>query len=56
VVYQDCNTVVTLVTKGGGQTRTKHLHARMNLGKEMVDEGRVKVVYARAKDMEADGF
>jgi hypothetical protein len=28
----------------------------MNLGKEMVDEGRVKLVYARAKDKEADGF
>jgi hypothetical protein len=26
-VYQDCNAVVTLVTKGGGQTRTKHLQA-----------------------------
>jgi len=56
VVYQDCNTVVTLVTKGGGQTRTKHLCARMHLGKEMVDEGRVKVIYKRAEDMDADGF
>jgi hypothetical protein len=56
VVYQDCNAVVTLVTKGGGQTRTKHLRARMHLGKEMVDEGRVKVIYKRAEEMEADGF
>jgi len=24
-IYQDCNAVVSLVTKGGGQTRTKHL-------------------------------
>jgi hypothetical protein len=39
LVYQDYNAVVSLVTKGGGQTRTKHLRARMNLGKEMVDEG-----------------
>jgi len=56
VVYQDCNAVVTLVTKGGGQTRTKHLRARMHLGKEMVDEGRIKVIYAKAKEMQADGF
>jgi hypothetical protein len=25
LVYQDCNAVVSLVTRGGGQTRTKHL-------------------------------
>jgi hypothetical protein len=56
VVYQNCNVVVTLVTKGGGKPRTKHLHARMNLGKEMVDEGRVSVVFKRAEEMEADGF
>jgi hypothetical protein len=28
----------------------------MNLGKEMVDEGRVKVIYVKAEDMKADGF
>jgi len=28
----------------------------MHLRKEMVDEVRVEVIYARAKDMEADGF
>jgi hypothetical protein len=56
VVYQDCNAVVTLVTKGDGQTRTKHLKARMHFGKEMVDEGRIKVIYAKAKEMQADGF
>jgi hypothetical protein len=41
VVYQDCSAVVSLVTQGGGKTRTKHLRARMNLAKEMVDGGRV---------------
>jgi hypothetical protein len=56
VVYQDCNAVVTLVTKGGGKPRTKHLRARMNLSKEMVDEGKIVVVYKRAEEMEADGF
>ncbi len=48
--------MVTLVTKGGRQTRTKHLQARMNLGKEMVDEVRAKMLYTKGKDMQADGF
>jgi hypothetical protein len=30
--------VVTLVTKGGGMLRTKYLWARMDLGKEAVEE------------------
>jgi hypothetical protein len=55
-IYQDCNAVVLLVTKGGGQTRTKNLRARMNLGKEMVDEKRAEVKHIRAEKMEADGF
>ncbi len=33
VIYQYCQAVVSLVTKGGGITRTKHLRARMHLGK-----------------------
>ncbi len=36
VIYQDCQAVVSLVTKGGGVTQTKHLRARMHLGKEMI--------------------
>jgi hypothetical protein len=56
LVYQDCNAVVTLVTKGGGKLRMKHLRARMHLGKEMVDKGRIAVVYKCAEGMEADGF
>jgi len=55
-IYQDCNAVVSLVTKGGGQTRTKHLQARMNLGKEKVDENRAEVKHICAERMEADGF
>jgi hypothetical protein len=55
-IYQVCNAVVSLVTKGGGQTRTKHLRARMNLGKEMVDEKRAEVKHICAEGMEADGF
>jgi hypothetical protein len=56
IVYQDCKSVISLVTIGGGVTRTKHLRAQMNLGKEMVDEGRVKVQYVKSEDMKADGF
>jgi hypothetical protein len=56
VVYQDCNTVVMLVTKGGGIMRTKHLRVHMNLGKEMVDQERVHVVYIKAAEMKVDGF
>jgi hypothetical protein len=56
IVFQDCSAVVSLVTKGGGITRTKHLSACMNLGKEMVDQERVHVVYIKAAEMKADGF
>jgi hypothetical protein len=56
LVYQDCSAVVLLVTKGGGKTRTKHLRARMNLAKEMVDEGRVQVEHVKAPEIKADGF
>jgi hypothetical protein len=56
VVYQYCNAVVSLVTIGGGVTRIKHLRVRMNLGKEMVDEGKIKVTYKSAENMIADGF
>jgi hypothetical protein len=56
IIFQDCSTVVTLVMKGGSIVRTKHLCARMNLGKEMVDHERVHVVYIKAAEMKADGF
>jgi hypothetical protein len=56
IVYQDCNAVVSLVTRGGGVTRTKHLRVRMNLGKEMVDEGKIKVTCMNMEIMIADGF
>ena len=56
IVFQDCSAVVSLVTLGGGVTRTKHLRARMHLGKEMVDEKRLKVIYKKGDEMLADGF
>jgi len=54
VVDKDYNVVVSLVIKGGGKTRTKHLRVWMNLGKEMVDEWRIKVFYIKVSDMGTD--
>jgi len=56
IVFQDCSAVVTLVMKGRVITRTKHLRARMNLGKEMEDQERVHVVYIKAAEMKVGGF
>ena len=55
VVYQDSMSVISLVTEGGGITRTKHLRARMHLRKECVDNKRVVVKYMNMKKMPADG-
>jgi hypothetical protein len=55
-IYQDCSAVVTLIMKEGGITRTKHLRARMNLGREVVEENRASILHVKAEDMKADGF
>ncbi len=55
VVYQDSTSVISLVTEGGGITRTKHWRARMHLGKECVDNKWVVVKYMNTKKMPADG-
>jgi len=56
VIYQDNTSVISLVTKGGGINRTKHLRARMNLVGEAVRERGLKVLYMPTEDMIADGF
>ncbi len=56
IVYQDCKAVISLITKGGFVTRTRHLRARMNLGREMVEEKRKIIEYKKAEEMKADGF
>lgn len=38
LIYRDSTSDISLVTKGGGIVRTKHLHVRMNLCKEAVEE------------------
>ena len=47
--------MISLVTKGGGVTRTKHLRARMNLVKESLELGRSVVFWLHTKEMPADG-
>ena len=55
VIYQDSTSVVTLVTKGGGIVRTKHLRVRMNLCKAGVDANKFRIVDIRTDRMIADG-
>jgi hypothetical protein len=55
IVFQDCTSVISLITLGGGVTRTKHMRARMNLGRESVTEKRILVTYLNTKEMMADG-
>ena len=55
IIYQDSTSVISLVTRGGGVTRTKHMRARVNLGKECFDEKRALVQYCNTKQMIADG-
>jgi hypothetical protein len=55
-IYQDSTSVITLVTMGGGIVRTRHLRARMNLGKEAIEEKKVAVNHCPAQKMRADGL
>ncbi len=55
-MYQDSTSVISLVTKGGGVVRMKHLRVRMNLCKEAVDEERVRIAYVHTSKMIADGL
>lgn len=41
IVYQDNTSVITLVTKGGGAVRTKHMRTRMNLVMESVMKDKI---------------
>jgi hypothetical protein len=56
VVSQGSSSVVSLVTLGGGVTRTKHLRNRMHLAKEAVDLKRLIIKHCRAELMIADGL
>ncbi len=56
IIYQDSTSVITLVTQGGGVTRTRHLCNRMHLVKEAVDDNRINIRHCKTKEMIADGF
>ncbi len=55
IAYQDSTSVVTLVTKGGGVVRTKHLRVRMHLAKEQLEKKRLMIQHVKAEGMVADG-
>jgi hypothetical protein len=55
-IYQDSTSVISLITKGGGVMRTKHLRMRMNLGKEALEMNRIIVKYLHTSKMIADGL
>ena len=56
LIYQDSTSVISLVMKGGGIVRTKHLRVRMNLCKEALEEKRIKIAYIHTTKMLADGL
>jgi hypothetical protein len=51
-IYQ----VISLVTNGGGVVRTRHLRVRMNLCREALQMGRIKIAYVPTLQMIADGL
>jgi len=51
---QDNTSTITLVTRGGGQYRTKYLKVRQAFMKERIDEDDVAVDYLPTKQMLAD--
>jgi hypothetical protein len=56
LIFQDSTSVITMVTEGGGVTRTKMMRMRMNLVLEAVKEDRIEIRYVNTKGMEADGL
>jgi hypothetical protein len=44
IIHQDSTSVIMLVTRGGGVTRTRHLRNRMHLVKEAVDDKRLDIL------------
>jgi hypothetical protein len=54
VLHQDNMSTVHLVTKGGGNPRTRHLKARQFMVKELCDNKEIEVVFTRTSEMIAD--
>lgn len=53
-MYQDNTSVISLVTRGGGTMRTKHMRTRKNLVLEAVTEKRIEIEYIHTSRMKAD--
>jgi hypothetical protein len=56
VVHQDNTSTITLVTKGGGQYRTKYMRVRQGFVKERHDAGEIQVKYLETGRMLADNL
>ena len=56
VIMQDNTSTITLVTKGGGQYRTKYMLVRQSFVKERVDCGDVAVTHCATLKMLADAL
>jgi hypothetical protein len=53
-IFQDNTSTITLVTKGGGQYRTKYMRVRREFVYERCAAGEVSVVYLPTARMVAD--
>lgn len=56
VIYQDNMSTISLVTKGGGKYRTKHMRVRREVVHECVTNGDVRVIYKPTGQMLADAL
>jgi hypothetical protein len=56
LIFQDNTSVISMVTTGGGMTRTKHMRTRMFLVLESLKEKRVTIRYIHTSGMIADGL
>ena len=54
VIFQDNQSTISLVTKGGGKSRSKHLRTRQYRMKELIDNGNIVVEYLPTGSMIAD--
>jgi hypothetical protein len=54
IIYQDNKSTISLVTKGGGKPRTRHLRARQYGVKQQIDAGEYTIEYCVTEAMIAD--
>ena len=55
-VMQDNQSTISLVTKGGGAPRNKHLRVRQNLVKQAVEMEQIEIEYMSTREMIADSL